>query len=178
MIDLLITIDRRTLFFVNHLPHTAVSDAFFLFFSVAGYYGLIWFLLAVLLFLFYGLNNNREIKALILTVLFEIIIVEFALKNLVLRIRPESVFSQQLIRLLAESKDYSFPSGHATIAFAGAYILTRQRPKLKVFFYLLATLVALSRVYLGKHYPSDVFAGAITGLIIGFLTFRISKKLK
>src|SRR3989338_1115728 len=163
MIDLLITIDRRTLFFVNHLPHTSVSDAFFLFFSVAGYY---------------GLNNNREIKALILTVLFEIIIVEFALKNLFLRIRPESVFSQQLIRILAESKDYSFPSGHATIAFAGAYILTRQRPKLKVFFYLLATLVALSRVYLGKHYPSDVFAGAITGLIIGFLTFRISKKLK
>lgn len=63
----------------------------------------------------------------------------------------------------------SFPSGHATASFAVAYALSRSYPRYKTFFYGVASLVALSRVYLGSHYPSDIAAGAILGIAAGYL---------
>ncbi|MBI4536462.1 MAG: phosphatase PAP2 family protein [candidate division NC10 bacterium] len=57
----------------------------------------------------------------------------------------------------------SFPSGHATTAFAAAAFLALWRPRLAIPAFLLAALVALSRVYLGAHFPSDVLAGALLG---------------
>ncbi len=63
----------------------------------------------------------------------------------------------------------SFPSGHATVSFALASVIARRFPAWKWLAYYLASLIALSRVYLGSHNPSDVFAGAIVGLVAGYL---------
>lgn len=177
MLEFLLNLDRELLFFINRLPHNILTNNFFLFFSIAGYFGIIWFILTILLVLFDGLDNRREFLTLFIAVIVSFFIVEIFLKNAFLRLRPEAVFPGNLILIMDESNSYSFPSGHATTAFAAAYILTRQRKKLSLFFYSLALLVAISRIYLGRHYPSDVLSGAIFGLIIGVFCFNIVIKI-
>lgn len=167
MLEILLSIDRELFFLINRLPNNIFTDNLFLFFSLTGAYGIIWIVLASLLVIFDGLDNRREIAAIILSVLIDLIAVEAILKNLFARIRPDQMLDS-----------YSFPSSHATIAFAAAYILTRQRKYLSWFIYLLAFLVALSRVYLGRHYPSDIIIGGILGYLIGVISFNISKKIK
>ena len=68
----------------------------------------------------------------------------------------------------------SFPSGHTTVSFAVAYVLSKRYPYLSIPLYSIALMVGLSRIYLGSHYPSDVVAGAIVGVgCVYFLEYHI-----
>ena len=60
----------------------------------------------------------------------------------------------------------SFPSGHTSTSFACAYVISRLAPRLTIPVFVLAALIGFSRVYVGVHYPLDVIAGAIFGLIV------------
>jgi undecaprenyl-diphosphatase len=60
----------------------------------------------------------------------------------------------------------SMPSGHATAAFAVATALSHRRRGWAALLYGGASVVAVSRVYLGRHYPSDVLAGAAVGTLV------------
>jgi len=70
---------------------------------------------------------------------------------------------------------YSFISGHSTTFFAIAttVFLLLGRPKKYRWLFIWAALVAYSRIYLGVHYPFDIFVGAIVGISIGFLVKKI-----
>ena len=87
------------------------------------------------------------------------------LKPLLRRDRPPASETDPL-PLVDVPATYSFPSGHATVSFACATILTFAIPRLVVPLYALAALVAFSRVYVGVHYPSDVVVGAVLGILI------------
>ena len=76
----------------------------------------------------------------------------YALKRIVRRPRP-----------LNPEDRRSMPSGHATIAFAVATVLADRYPRWRFGFYALAAGTAFARVYFGRHYPSDVLAGAVVG---------------
>jgi undecaprenyl-diphosphatase len=65
--------------------------------------------------------------------------------------------------LISPPDEFSFPSGHAASAFVAATILSRFYPPLSIPSYLLASLISLSRIYNGVHYPGDVLAGAFLG---------------
>jgi undecaprenyl-diphosphatase len=68
--------------------------------------------------------------------------------------------------------DYaSFPSGHATAAFAAAISISLVAPRLRVIIWIYALLIAASRVVVSAHHPSDVIAGALAG-ILGTLLVR------
>jgi membrane-associated phospholipid phosphatase len=68
----------------------------------------------------------------------------------------------------------SFPSGHSVTAFALAFVLSRAYPRYALLFYGLAVLVAVTRVYLAKHFPSDVVAGAAVGILAGWIVCRFA----
>jgi membrane-associated phospholipid phosphatase len=63
----------------------------------------------------------------------------------------------------------SFPSGHASASFAVATVLARHFPRLGWVGYLVAALIACSRVWRGSHFPTDVVSGAAIGVLIGAL---------
>lgn len=91
--------------------------------------------------------------------------VNFPLKRFFRRRRPFLAFVKARV-LGPRPKDFSFPSGHSAAAFGGALLLTTHVPALGPLFYAIALIVAVSRVYLGVHYPSDVVLGAAAGTLL------------
>jgi undecaprenyl-diphosphatase len=93
-----------------------------------------------------------------------------AVKNLCCRARPSAAdagtFFSGFPCLPAPYALSSFPSGHATTAFALAAVLSLWYPRLTLVWLLLAAAIGWSRVVLGSHFPSDVLAGAVLGLVV------------
>lgn len=97
-------------------------------------------------------------------------IVENLLNHLVMRPRPP-------VEHVLPAYTSSFPSGHTVIAFALAPVLSHRLPAGRAYFYTIAVLVGLTRVYLGLHYPTDVLAGAALGLAGGLAAVRYRERL-
>lgn len=79
------------------------------------------------------------------------------------------------VQLLTE---HSFPSGHTTAAFALATVLTFITPdkRWSVFYFLMAVMVGYSRIYLGQHFPADVFAGSLIAVAACTLLWNATEK--
>lgn len=84
-------------------------------------------------------------------------------KYLVARVRPYD----DLLNVIAlrTEKDFSFPSGHTATAFACAVFMSSLLSGMGLLIMLLAALIGYSRIYLGVHYPSDVIAGGLIGVL-------------
>ena len=105
----------------------------------------------------YGDDSHRETGRLMSSAFIGTGAVVFGVKEIVRRKRP----------LDNRLGNPAFPSGHTAYAFAAATVLSDRYPKFRIPFYIGAGLVGLSRIYLGRHYTSDVIGGAGVGAIAG-----------
>ena len=142
--------------------------------TMLGNAGIIWILAGVLLLC--TKKYRRQGALVLMGLLAGLLVGNVALKHLVARSRP-CWLDPSVQLLIATPTDYSFPSGHTLSSTIAATILTKTDRRFGYVAIPLAVLIALSRLYLYVHFPSDVFAAALLGLLIGELTFRYGGKL-
>ena len=135
--------------------------------------GIFWIILTVLLLMF---KKTRKIGlCCALGLIFDLLVVNICIKPLVARVRPY-VTLPAIVPLGHLSSDFSFPSGHSAGSFAAAWALFRSAKKrYGVPALILALAIALSRLYVGVHYPTDVIAGILIGILVGELGARVGK---
>lgn len=93
------------------------------------------------------------------------------IKNFFSRIRPYKKHDK--IPIMYPPDKHSFPSGHTMVGFAISFSMGSYSLGSAFLFYIVASLIAFSRVYVGLHYPLDVVCGIIFGTIVGILTNTI-----
>ena len=142
-------------------------DHFMLFVSSLGNFGAIWIALAALLLI--AKTYRQSGLAVSIALLVDFVSVNLIIKPLVGRdvTVPEDM-------LLACLSDHSFPSGHTAAAFAAAFALFLYHKRAGSLALILAFLMGFSRLYLFVHFPSDVIAGALLGLIFGFIGYKFA----
>ncbi len=120
----------------------------------------------IVLFLSNGLlfiENKKELILYLSAALIGALLICFGLKYLIARQRPAIAVISKL--------SPSFPSGHATLLFAPLAFLERY----KYLWLAIALFIALSRLYLGVHYLSDIMGGILLGLGAGELVMHLKK---
>ena len=137
--------------------------------------GIIWIITAVLLLIFK--KSRKTGFSVALALITGLIIGNLILKNLVGRIRPYE-FNEGVEILVARLSDYSFPSGHTLASFEAATVLLIRDKRLGIPALVLAVAIAFSRLYLYVHYPTDVLAGIILGVLIGIFACKTVDKLE
>lgn len=141
------------------------------FITSLGYQGIFWILLVLILLIFRRTRKAGFTAAAALVTC--VIIVNVILKPSVARIRPYDAYPA-LIPLVDRLADFSFPSGHTANGFAVAFVLYWMLPKkYSVWLLVLNTLIALTRLYVGVHYPTDVIAGFLIGLAVSRLVWYL-----
>ena len=151
-------------------------DGFWIFVTHLGDEGYLWIALGIVL-LFWKKTRPIGITVL-LSLLFDFLIINVTLKGLVARPRP-FVINEAIAPLVGGVSPYrSFPSGHSGGSFAAMLALSKWVPKkIGIPAIILATMVALSRLYVGVHYPTDILGGLVVGLVCSFAAYRIVKSV-
>lgn len=142
--------------------------------------GILWIILSALFLIFKKTRKTGLMTSAAL--IFDLVSVNVILKNLAARTRPYELI-EELTILIEKQSDYSFPSGHTAASFAFVSVLWFTAPKkVSVPLTVLASLIALSRLYLGVHYPTDILGGVVIGILCGIaavaLVNFIEKKIK
>jgi undecaprenyl-diphosphatase len=180
-LDFLINIDKWLFSLINGEFVNSFFDRFFTLITLQRNWLLLYLVLGIWLLIKGGKRGRFAVIFLALTILAADQFSSNFLKYAVERIRPCNDIIQ--VRLLIDcGPGFSFPSSHAVNSFAAAVLLSRFYRENRYFFYIFAGLIAYSRVYVGVHYPFDVLAGIIIGIIIGrlfvFLYDLLSSKYK
>ena len=166
-------IDTMVLEFIRQIQNP-FFDFIMPIFTILGDKGFIWIILGVSL-LFFRKSRIYGV-AVLLSLLLTVILGEVIIKPLVHRARPFITHGFEI--LINGPTSYSFPSGHTASSFAvfGIFLFAIKKYRLTCF--VLAFLIAFSRIYLGVHYFSDVVAGVVLGLLDAYIIYRFDLKNK
>ena len=172
---LILALGKNGAFQLINGNHNEIADQFFKYFTHYGD-GLMWAPLGAYCFFY----RRKYFIAVVAGVLISTILAQF-LKRVVYpdELRPISYLSENfpvhIVEGVSMRKVHSFPSGHATTAFAMALIMAYiiNNKIWSVILPLFALVAAYSRVYLAQHFPTDIFAGMCIGIVSAILSLII-----
>jgi undecaprenyl-diphosphatase len=166
LLQFLLEMDGKILLFIQDYLRVGWLTQAMKFITSLGDRGMIWIVLAAILLCMKQYRKTGTAMAVALLIGF--LATNLILKNLVLRVRPYDAV-MGLHALIGPLGDSSFPSGHTTSAIAASFVMLKGTPRyLGISAFVLAILIAFSRLYLGVHYPTDVLVGAFIGLFAAF----------
>ncbi len=165
-------LDAELFLWVNRLPHTKFFNRIFYFLTLIYRGGAAWYGIMALILAWRPKLGWRLVRETALPLGLAIWLVEYPMKAYFRRRRP-FITIVQVIVIGRKPDSWSFPSGHAATAYAGAWLLGRVLPRWRFPLYFIATLTAFGRVYLGAHYPGDVVAGSTLGILFAWLLRRV-----
>ena len=148
--------------------------------------GLFWILMAVLCMTVLPRKYRKVGFTMMIGLILSVIFCNLIMKNIWHRPRcfwldgQYCVISNEfenLYNIFAGINDYSFPSGHTSASFAAALAVFMWRKKEGIYTIVLASLIAISRLYLTVHYPTDVLVSLILGSLYGIAAYYIAKRL-
>ena len=180
MLETLLNLDGGFLLLLQESVRNPLLNSIMIFVTSLGNGGMIWIVATLLLMI---PKKTRKVGIMsAVALLGSLIINNNIIKNIVQRPRPFVKFTDLQI-IIPTPSEYSFPSGHTASSFAAASVFYRHLPKqLGIPSVVLTGIIGFSRLYVGVHYPTDVIAGVIMGILLSymaeFLVGLFSKKLK
>ncbi|MBM4165401.1 MAG: phosphatase PAP2 family protein [Ignavibacteria bacterium] len=174
MFDLLLSFDREIFYFFNSTFTFLPFDSLMPF--LTDYHKNTYIICGILLLLIYLFwKGEKNIRVAILLVIPTLIISDqlssTVLKHFFERQRP--CIALENVRLLVTcGSGFSFPSSHAVNNFAVATLFGAFFKQHRWKYFAFTSIIAYSRVYVGVHYPSDIFAGAIIGVCCGLGVYK------
>ena len=180
MLQDIIQIDQNLLIYLNNLGSTK-WDSLWLFITNQFFWTPLFILIFYLTIKSYGWKTGGVlILSMIVLVAFSDQFTNF-IKNTVQRSRPNNNEEiKHLLRVLINPQSYSFMSGHATTStFFSVYVLLLLKDNYKYIYLILffPLVFSYSRLYLGVHFPIDIFVGILIGVTFANLYFILSKKV-
>lgn len=182
MIESLLQKDTELLIFLNSLG-SEQWDGFWLALTNQFHWSPLFVLILFLIFKKFGWKNG------LLMLVFLIAMVAFSdqftnfIKHTFERSRPCRTLGvlEQLRDVGYKPGGYSFYSGHASLSMTFSFfiiLLLKKHYKYIIFLLIFPLLFGYSRIYLGVHYPLDVFTGFLAGMLWGYLFYRLQKALR
>jgi len=175
-LDNIIQLDKELLIYLNSLG-SETFDGFWMLVTNQFNWIPLFLLMFFLIFRAYGWKKG------LLLVLIAALLVTFSdqfvnlIKDYFARLRPNNDPSiNSIIRILKTPRSFSFVSGHSTTSFAATIFIIatlKNHYKYSVLFLIWPILFAYSRVYLGVHFPMDIFVGMLLGFLEGYLFYKI-----
>lgn len=169
-------LDANLFLAINHLPHTRLLNGFFYGITLAWQGAAVWYAEMGLKALQKRRLAGKIFRYMVLPLTITGLLVELPIKSFFRRRRP-FITIIQAIAIGIKPGSWSFPSGHAAGAFAGAWLLSQRYPRGSLLRYIFASLVGFSRIYLGDHYPGDVASGSLIGLLFAMFFRRQARRL-
>lgn len=168
------SIEFKILDFIQTL-HTPVLDKIMVGVTKLGDVGIIWIILTAILLIIP--KTRRTGGVMLVALVVQTVLCNVILKNLFARTRPYDVNTTVQL-LVPKLHDFSFPSGHTSASFTAVNALYFSKDKLWKPALILACLIAVSRLYLYVHYPTDVLGGLLLGVLSGYIGYKIMEKVK
>lgn len=173
MAETITNFDFSILYYIQNFIKNEVLDILMPFFSFLGEGGLIWFAVCIPM-LFFKKTRIMGVAG-IVSLLITYICGELVLKNMICRVRPCNI-DTTVEMLVKRPSSYSFPSGHTGTAFACAVSLFLYNKKVGIAAIAVALTIGFSRLYNFVHFPTDVLAGMILGVLFALLVYFVFKK--
>ena len=167
------SIDQSILYWIHDNLSCGVLDVLMPKLTLLGSGGAVWLLAAG------GLlctkKYRRQGVILLAGLAVGVLVGNVCLKNLIARPRP-CWLDDSVKLLISMPTDYSFPSGHTLSSVIGATVLTKTDRRFGWAAIPLAVIIAFSRLYLYVHYPSDILAGTVLGVVIGLAVYYLGMR--